>query len=66
MIVPGILVLVIGAAIRYTASKQIIAGGIATNALILAGMQIMFIGSGVILIALGLLLMATGRQHTKT
>ncbi len=66
MIVPGVLMLLIGAAITFTDSKQIIALGIATNTLILAGMQIMFMGSGVILIALGLLLMTTGRWHTKT
>ncbi len=66
MIVPGVLMLLIGIVITFTDPSRIVALGIATNALILAGMQMMFMGSGVILIALGLVVIATGRRHPKT
>jgi len=62
MILPGLLMLLIGLVISFTDSRQLLASGLAPNVLILAGMQIMFVGSGIALLVLGAAIYATGRM----
>ncbi len=65
MILPGSLMLLIGIAITVVDPGQILALKLATFPLILAGMQAMFVGSGVILLVLGVVVLATGRLVAK-
>jgi hypothetical protein len=62
MILPGLLMLLIGLVISFSDSRQLLASGLAPNVLILAGMQIMFVGSGIALLVLGAAIHVTGRM----
>jgi hypothetical protein len=61
MIVPGAVMLLVGVGIVLADPDWILALNVAPNAVVLAGMEAMFIIGGVILIFLGLLVLATGR-----
>jgi len=61
MVVPGSLMLLIGIAITLGDPGQIVALNLAPSPLILAGMQVMFLASGALLLILGLLVQGTGR-----
>ena len=65
MIVPGLVMLLIGLAVTLEPHK-ILSSGAAPSALILGGMQVMFLGSGAILFALGAVIFATGRFIGRT
>ncbi len=64
MILPGLLMLLIGSWVTLTDPSQLqalkLAYGGAYN-IILAGMQVMFLGSGAILLVLGMVVLATGK-----
>jgi len=68
MILPGLLMLLIGSWMTLTDPSQLqalkLAYGGAYN-VILAGMQVMFLGSGTILLVLGVVVLATGRLITR-
>ena len=66
MAIPGLLMLLIGLALTFADPDQLLAIKLAPSTLILAGMQAMFVGGGVILLALGLLVHTTGRLVKKT
>mgnify|MGYP001131723964 CR=1 FL=1 len=61
MVVPGSLMLLIGVAITLGDPGQIVTLNLAPSPLILAGMQVMFLASGALLLILGLLVQGTGR-----
>jgi uncharacterized membrane protein len=64
MLVPGIIMLLIGAWITLTDPNQLQALKLAYGAaysVILAGMQALFLGSGAVLLVLGVLVLATGK-----
>jgi len=61
MVVPGSLMLLIGIAITLGDPGQIVTLNLAPSPLILAGMQVMFLASGALLLILGLLVQGTGR-----
>ncbi len=61
MIMPGLIMLLIGIATMLADPNQLLSLNIAANPLILAGMQVMFIVGAVILLALGILILATGK-----
>lgn len=61
MTLPGSLMLLVGIGITVSDPSFIMALKLAPSPLILAGMQAMFLGSGVILFILGVLVLATGR-----
>jgi len=65
LIVPGTFMLLIGMLVIFTDPRQLLALGVAPSALILTGMQLMFVFSGVVLLALGLVIYATGRLIGK-
>ncbi len=66
MILPSIVMLVIGVTIVTANPSLLIASGFAPNALILAGMQAMFLGSGLILLLLSLLTPRLSRTLNRT
>ncbi len=69
MILPGMLMLLIGVAITLANPEQMYALKLAYGQsynVILAGMQVMFLGSGAILLALGIVALATGRLITRS
>ena len=61
MIIPGLIMLLIGITTIVVDPNQLLSLNIAANPLILAGMQAMFIVGAVILLALGILILATGK-----
>ncbi len=61
MILPGLIMLLIGIATVLADPNQLLSLNIAANPLILAGMQVMFIVGAVILLALGVLILTTGK-----
>jgi len=61
MMMPGFAMFLIGMALVFAEPGQILTLKLAPSALILAGMQIMFVGSGIILLTVGLLLLVTRR-----
>lgn len=61
MIIPGLIMLLIGIVTMVADPNQLLSLNIAANPLILAGMQAMFIVGAVILLALGILILATGK-----
>lgn len=65
MIVPGVMMLLIGIATVLADPNQLLSLNIAANPLILAGMQAMFIVGAVILLALGILILTTGKLIVK-
>ena len=64
MSLPGFLMLLIGVALVFIDPSQILALKLAPSSLILTGMQVMFIGSGIILLVLGMIVFAI-RQKTS-
>jgi len=66
MAIPSLLMLLIGLALTFADPDRLLAMKLAPSALILAGMQVMFVCGGVILLALGLLIHATGRLVKKS
>lgn len=66
MMLPGLLMLLIGVAIVLADPGQILAMQLAPSPLVLAGMQVMFVGSGAVLLVLGILALSTGRLTGKT
>ena len=65
MTVLGTLMLLIGIGITFASPDWMMELKIAPNAVILAGMQAMFVIGGVILLFLGLVILATGRLTLK-
>ena len=65
MILPGALMALIGILIVLVDQNQLLALKLAPNALTLAGMQVMFLGSGAVLLALGLLILVTGKAIAR-
>jgi len=65
MIIPGLVMLLIGIATVLADPNQLLSLNIAANLLILAGMQAMFIVGAVALLALGILISATGKLIVK-
>jgi len=65
LITPGAFMLLIGMFVIFTDPNQLLALRVAPSALILAGMQLMFVLSGAVLLALGLLIYATGKLIGK-
>jgi hypothetical protein len=61
MILPCMVMFVIGATLVTVSPALLIASGFASNAVILAGMQAMFLGSGLILLILSLLTFGLAR-----
>jgi hypothetical protein len=61
MMMPGLIMLLIGIATVLADPNQLLSLNIAASPLILAGMQAMFIVGAVILLALGILILATGK-----
>lgn len=61
MTIPGLIMLLIGIATVLADPNQLLSLNIAASPLILAGMQVMFIVGAVILLALGILILATGK-----
>ena len=66
MMLPGLFMLLIGVAIVLADPGQILAMQLAPSPLVLAGMQVMFVGSGAVLLVLGTLALSTGRLTGKT
>jgi hypothetical protein len=66
MLMPSIVTLVIGITLLTANPGLLVASNFAPNALILAGMQVMFIGSGLILLALSLLTLGLTRPLKTT
>jgi len=65
MIAPGLLMLLIGLGIVAADPQQLLTLKIAQNPLILVGMQVMFLAGGAVLLAIGLLILATGKLVVK-
>lgn len=65
MLFPGLIMLLIGAMITFTDASWILTLKLAPSDLILTGMRVMFLGSGLILLVLGILVLATGRLIGK-
>jgi len=65
MIIPGLIMLLVGTGITLPDPGQMLALNLAPSPLILTGMQVMFVGSGAVLLILGLLVHATGRLIRK-
>lgn len=65
MMLPGLLMLLIGIALTLADPGHVLALNLAPSPLILAGMRIMFMGSGAILLVLSILVLATGRLIGK-
>ena len=61
MMMPGLIMLLIGIATVLADPNQLLSLNIAASPLILAGMQAMFIVGAAILLALGILILATGK-----
>jgi hypothetical protein len=61
LIIPGLIMLLIGITTMVVDPNQLLSLNIAANPLILAGMQVMFIAGAAILLALGILILATGK-----
>jgi hypothetical protein len=61
MIAPGLLMLLIGLGLVAADPQQLLTLKIAQNPLILAGMQVMFLAGGAVLLAIGLLILMTGK-----
>jgi uncharacterized membrane protein len=66
MILPGFVMLLIGLALIFASPSQILELKLAPSALILAGMQVMFVGSGIVLLVLGMFVIASGKFTRKT
>ena len=65
MMLPGLFMLLIGMVITFTDPGKVLALNLAPSALILAGMQVMFLGSGAVLFTLSMLALATRRLTGK-
>jgi len=65
MMIPGSLMLLIGIAMTLADPARMLALNLAPSALILVGMQVMFMSSGAILLVLSILVVATGRLIEK-
>jgi uncharacterized membrane protein len=61
LIIPGLIMLLIGITTMVVDPNQLLSLNIAANPLILTGMQAMFIVGAVILLALGIIILATGK-----
>jgi hypothetical protein len=61
MILPGLIVLLIGIMITLADASLLLELQIAPSLLILAGMQVMFVGSGIVLLSIGVLVLFAGK-----
>lgn len=66
MMIPGSLMLLIGIVVTFADPGKILELNLAPSALILAGMQVMFLGSGAVLVALSIIGLATGRRARRS
>lgn len=66
MILPGLIVLLIGIVITLADAGRLLELQIAPSLLILAGMQAMFVGSGIALLSVGVLVLFAGKLAGKS